>query len=596
MTTGRTVTIGQLLARIVFRDQSAEGIRSANANLSRFQQRLTGARARINALSDRLGAVSVQAGIFGAALTAASAALVREAGNVEAAWARIEGQVGLTVDEIEEIQPRVAAIGAQFGLAEAEAANAFFTIASAGLRGERALETFEAAAQGTAGGLGTLSELTQLLITSTTAWSDSGLTASRVMDELSAAVRVGNFQAADLVPAFTRVASTFASMGVEANDVLTAFSVMSRVQPNLARNATGLEGIFRQLVSPTDQFAEALAMVGVNSDTLVTSLRQNGLIETVFNIRDAFGDNEDAFVQLFATSQEALTGVTNLTRGGRELAETLRSEVVNSVGAADDVFSAFEGTVNLLTREQLAAMRNAMAELGAVLVPLFTQVVSQLTAVFQFLSGELERGNTALQFLIVAFGIIGPALLFISAAIRGLLIPLRLLSAAIGVLNLVMSLNPIGAILLGIGLMITALAAAVIYWEQIWNFVSGIGRLIGGIFGFGGTSDDEEAATRRLRTGVTGEVPSFQRGGLVPGSIGEPMLALVHGGEYVVPAPVVSAAASGGDSFSRTNITGDIIINVDGTGSPEQVARRVREEIESLTLSVTTSTRSGIDT
>ena len=53
-------------------------------------------------------------------------------------------------------------------------------------------------------------------------------------------------------------------------------------------------------------------------------------------------------------------------------------------------------------------------------------------------------------------------------------------------------------------------------WQGIMNFFR---RLFGG--------------------GVEGaQVPAYAEGGLVPGPVGAPQLAVVHGGDYVVPASV----------------------------------------------------------
>lgn len=52
--------------------------------------------------------------------------------------------------------------------------------------------------------------------------------------------------------------------------------------------------------------------------------------------------------------------------------------------------------------------------------------------------------------------------------------------------------------------------------------------------------------------GLVGKLLGFSEGGLVPGSVGAAMPAIVHGGEYVLPASVVSAIRSGQATGQQT--------------------------------------------
>lgn len=599
MVQGRQISIGQLFARIVFRDDSGRGLSSASAGLSRFETRIDGARRALSTMSDRLGQASVRAGLFGAALTAFGGVAVREFGRAEDGIARLRGQVGLTDEQVDAMLPTVRAVGAEFGLTEAAALDALFPIASAGQRGGQALDTLRVAAQGAASQMGDIQELSQLLISGTAAWSSTNLTAAQLMDELTAAVRVGNFQARDLATAFTRVASTFATAGVATSDLLAAFAVMSRVQPNLQRNATGLEGLFAVLIRPTTDLASALAQVGIDASTLSQRLVDDGLVETVFAISDAFEGNRIALTQAFASNREALNGFNNLVAAGREVASVVRNEIVDSVGAADLTFQSFEGTVNLVTQQRLAAMRNAMAELGSSIAPLFTRAAEALTEVLSVFASELEGGNRLLQGLVLVLGVGGPALLGFAAAAKVVSVAFGVMSVAAGVFNAALtalSLNPWG---FAIAAIIAGVALLVIYWDEIvallrdaWNLIRGIGSSIGSLFGFGGANQNSTS------TSAVDRLPRFQTGGLVPGPMGAPVLAVVHGGEFVVPAPTNAASITNASApTGGATINGDINISIDGRGQDARaIAEAVRDHLQSEILAASTASRSGVDT
>lgn len=59
------------------------------------------------------------------------------------------------------------------------------------------------------------------------------------------------------------------------------------------------------------------------------------------------------------------------------------------------------------------------------------------------------------------------------------------------------------------------------------------GNLIGGKFG-----GSAGASAGQQIGGVLGGFLPFKKGGRVPGKVGKPVKALVHGGEYVLPAGV----------------------------------------------------------
>lgn len=64
------------------------------------------------------------------------------------------------------------------------------------------------------------------------------------------------------------------------------------------------------------------------------------------------------------------------------------------------------------------------------------------------------------------------------------------------------------------------------------------GALIGGKLG----GSAGQAAGQQIG-GVLGGFLPFKKGGRVPGKVGKPVKAIVHGGEYVLPAGVKPTAA-----------------------------------------------------
>lgn len=134
-------------------------------------------------------------------------------------------------------------------------------------------------------------------------------------------------------------------------------------------------------------------------------------------------------------------------------------------------------------------------------------------------------------------------------------------------LNMALSANPIGLVIVAIA----ALAAGVIWAYQnvgwfrdavngAWGILQGFGGWLSSslqpvLAAIGGAFERIGGAVHAISGGVGGalgalsslHIPGFESGGTVPGPIGAPMLAMVHGGEHISP--------SGGGSTYNINVT-----------------------------------------
>jgi TP901 family phage tail tape measure protein len=122
-------------------------------------------------------------------------ASVREAAQFETSFAKIQGLVGVTADEIGELEEAARRLGPQFGVSANEAAEALFFITSAGLRGAGATEVLEASLKGAAIGLGDTKTIADLATSAVNAYGESTLGGAEAVDVLAEAVRLGKLGA-----------------------------------------------------------------------------------------------------------------------------------------------------------------------------------------------------------------------------------------------------------------------------------------------------------------------------------------------------------------------------------------------------------------
>lgn len=142
---GQTISLGQLVTRLVFRSDTAA--------LRRADRELVGLRQRISGIGATVGQVGLQLGLAGTAITGFTALAVREFTELDTQQARLRGQVGLTREELESYTPALREIGDEFGQTQSALLTGLFSITSAGIRGARAIETLRQAAQASASDL-----------------------------------------------------------------------------------------------------------------------------------------------------------------------------------------------------------------------------------------------------------------------------------------------------------------------------------------------------------------------------------------------------------------------------------------------------------
>ena len=182
MTLGRVISAGNLVARIVFRDDTS-GIARSNRRLANLRYNL-----------ERAAHASRNLGI---AITGVSVLGVREWAKVETAQSKLIGQVGLLREEVEgPIADSIRNLGTLYGQTEAEGTEAFFKVASAQFGVVKSQEILEVSSRAAAAEFGSLNDITSLLISGLNSFPDTN--AVIYMDQLSESVRLGNLNAGEL--------------------------------------------------------------------------------------------------------------------------------------------------------------------------------------------------------------------------------------------------------------------------------------------------------------------------------------------------------------------------------------------------------------
>ena len=281
--------------------------------------------------------------IAAGAIAAVGVASVREAATFESTFAKIQGLVGVTADEIGELEEAARRLGPSFGVSANEAGEALFFITSAGLRGAQATEVLEAALKGTAIGLGETKTIADLATSAMNAFGAENLSGTKAVDILAEAVRLGKAEPADFADALGMVLPIAAEMGISFDQVAGSVAAMSKTGSDARIATTQLRQVMATILSPTVGANEALADMGLSAQGLRDQIREEGLLSTLQTLKERFGDNEEAASSVFGNIR-ALMGVLDLMGANAEDNAEIMRLMADDVGILDEALAIVQDT------------------------------------------------------------------------------------------------------------------------------------------------------------------------------------------------------------------------------------------------------------
>ena len=211
-------------------------------------------RALFQNLRSGLNRLGIQAGIAGGLITAATVGFVKQFGNLETQFAKIEGLVGIQASVIQKkFKPAVEELAGTMGIMPEKLAEALFFITSAGQRGQEAIDTLTISAKAQVAQLGEANVVADLLTSAINAYGSANLSAAQAADELAMGVRLGKLEAASLAPVIGTLLPLSSKLGVSFREVIGLMAAQSRTGTDAAIGATQLNSVFTDLIKTSEK-------------------------------------------------------------------------------------------------------------------------------------------------------------------------------------------------------------------------------------------------------------------------------------------------------------------------------------------------------
>jgi TP901 family phage tail tape measure protein len=404
---------------------------------------------------------------FSAAGVAGFAVAGNQAAMFETNMRRVNTIAKLSEDRFSSLTAQVQAMGDRMKTTQSvdKMAAALYQIYSAGLEGEKALKTLEAATVAADAGAADLATTADVLTTAMIAYKLPAEKAGYVSDILFKTVDKGKVSFSQLASSIGPVLTVASKFGVSLEEVGAAYAQLSLTAASPAEAATALERAITQLAAPTPEVRKQLDSLGVSYGR--NAIAAKGFMGVLQEFKAASGGSDSELRRLLSSSEALKVGLDLATDGGEAYAEKLKA-MGTAAGAAaaanDEMAKDFKFSWEVLAKE----VTNAAVKVGQVLLPFGQQLLDLgITGARSFNSMSLAGRESAIGMGVgaVAIGGITGALLLLAPNIAALPKAFSLARGAVALMAGSLNIGLVAAIA-GVGL---AMAGLVKAWTEDWG-------------------------------------------------------------------------------------------------------------------------------
>lgn len=422
MTERLTILVEEKGTRVVKRNIKSLGKESklAGTNVKFLQKALVGIVAA--------GAV--------AALTAAAGAAI----ELKDALAEVSTLLDDTPGEMALLEDATKRLAVEFGSMPVEQARGFYQAISAGASdAAEATEILTAANKLAVGGVTDVFTATDGLTTVLNAYGDQVESATAVSDALFIAMRAGKTTIGELSSSLGKVAPLAAQAGVGFDELVSSIAALTKGGISTQESITGVRAILAAIVKPTSEAAKLAQSLGLEFNA--AALESKGLAGFLADLTEKTGGSTEVMAQLFG-GVEALVPVLALSGAAGEDFVNILADMADKAGATEKALNKLANSPGFQLGRLAAAAKVELLELGSVVLPM-------VTAAARFLADNLS--------LIVDMAK-GAALGLAVLATPSLIAGLVAVKTAVVAMFTAMAANPIGLIVIALGITIGLLA------------------------------------------------------------------------------------------------------------------------------------------
>ena len=357
----------------------------------------------------------------------------------EASLSQIIGLVGVADDQVKQWESDILALAPAVAKGPGELADAMFFITSAGLRGSEALDALTLSAKASAAGLGETKAIADAVTSAMNAYGSEVVSAASATNSLVGAVREGKAAADAIAGSLGTIIPIAADMGVRFDQVTAAIATLTRLGSGAEETVTSLNSLLLGLKAPTQQAEDALNSMGLSSAELRRQIREGGLLDVLFQLKEKFDENDTAATKVFPNIR-ALKAALGLLGKNADVTRQIFASLATNTTFLEDAFSAAAKTGKFQFDQALSKIKVGLIAIGDVVVTTVAPMFQKFADLVQNLGIMFRNASASTQSMIIKIGLavaaLGPLLLVLSgvASVLGFIMsPIVLIGVAVGV-------------------------------------------------------------------------------------------------------------------------------------------------------------------
>jgi len=455
------ISVGDLLAVLRLRDEMSPALVIAQQNIRKASKEMKDFSQTVNQAG---GALSI--GITAPLVAAAGGALML-AGNFQTLTTRLSSLAGVSAEDLDVVKQKILDLAPATGIGPIALATAMTKIASTVSDAAVGMEILEISAKGAAAGLGEPVAVAGALTAVINSYGAANISAAAAGDILLQTVKDGGAEAAELAPTLANVVPIAAQLGITFEEVGANIATVTKLGVPAAQAVTQLGAVMSAVLKPTKEGTDALASIGMSFDDLRSSIKEKGLMETLIDLTEKFGDNKTALAEVFGRV-EALRNVMSSAGQQAGTYRQVMDNITKSTGAMDKAFAAMTDSQGFGWSQLTASIQVIAITLGNALAPAMGKAIASMKPVLQWVMDAAKwfaNLNPIVQGVIIGFlGIaaaIGPLLLLIGSLATGFASVIAIFAAP--------AMVGAGAIFVAIAIKVALVTAAVAAGYLIWQ-------------------------------------------------------------------------------------------------------------------------------
>ena len=287
-------------------------------------------------VESEIGKISKSFGSLGRTfLGGASAAALLDIGKnaiiasskFESSFLKIKNLTDSTAADLGLFKKSLSGISNEVGKPIADLVDGLYSITSAGLSGQAALDTLRIAAKASAIGMGEVDTIAKTIGATLNAYGVANISASKAANILFNTTKLGAVDVAELAPAMGQVIPIASAMGVSFDQVGGAIAAMSLQGIGASDAVTSLVSIMNAMLKPSSEAEKLLEGVGLSMQQ-VRDVARNDFSAAINLVSTAFKGNESAISSVLGRV-EGLKGFLAISGSNFER----YSQIVKQTGA-----------------------------------------------------------------------------------------------------------------------------------------------------------------------------------------------------------------------------------------------------------------------